>query len=60
MAQITKYTTVELLDIADGTLETEHTPAAAIAELKDRIIPEEYEVEMYRGGVRPTHQPLNP
>lgn len=34
--------------------------ASAVSELRYRLCPNDYAVEELRGGIRPTHQPLNP
>lgn len=58
-ANLTDKTTQELLNILkDGNQQI--LWASAVNELENRIIPNDYPTEMYRGGIRPTTQPLNP
>ena len=61
MPSINQLSTVQLLDIADGTdTSTDFSPESALAEVKARVIPDDYPLAELRGGVRPTNQPLNP
>lgn len=50
---------VSTKDLIDHLIQgTEYEPADIGQELKDRIIPDTYEVEELRGGVRPTVSPI--
>jgi len=58
-ANLEDKTTVELINILKDSNQTILWPSALI-QLENRIIPNDYPETQYRGGIRPTHQPLNP
>lgn len=58
MPNVQSETTKDLITyLIEGT---NYEPADIGAELQYRLILDDYEAEELRGGVRPTHQPLNP
>lgn len=46
-------TTQDILDMLDGTTSNPYSVNDLIAELKTRIVDDEYEDEEMRGGIRP-------
>lgn len=58
-ANLTDKTTIELINILKDANQQLLWPAATY-ELEMRIIPQDYDKVEHRGGIRPTHQPLNP
>lgn len=58
-ANLTDKTTAELIAILKD-VNQQVLWASAVNELEIRLIPSDYEAVDYRGGIRPTHLPLNP
>lgn len=55
---IEDVSTKDLIDTLLGLTDFTFTPVEIGGELKDRLIPEDYDVEELRGGVRPLHSPI--
>ena len=56
---IKDLSTTQLLNIADGTdTSTDWTVAEALAELQERVVPQNDPETAWRGGIRPTRPNL--